>query len=70
MKYRLGRNRRGLLCRIVEDVEIPMQTDKMSAMGHNVKTTRPAIIARFCNEQMAREFLEAWELVHGEKQND
>ena len=63
-KYRLAPNRRGLFCRIVEDVEIPMQVEKVAAMGHHVSNTRPAIIARFCNEQLAREFLEAWKTVH------
>jgi len=67
MKYHLAPNRRGKLCRIVEDVNVPMQVEKLRAMGHDVDTTRQAIIARFTNEQLAKEFLDAWYVVHPEE---
>ena len=70
MKYYLAKNRRGKLCRIVEDVQVPMQIEKLHAMGHDVDTTRQAIIARFTNEQLAREFLNAWYVVHNENKGE
>jgi len=66
MKYHLAPNRRGKLCRIVEDVNVPMQVEKLHAMGHDVNPIKQAIIARFANEELAKEFLDAWHIVHPE----
>ncbi len=58
----LAETRKGRLLKIVEDVALPSQSEKLSAMGYGNghPMTAPALIARFVNEQDAEMFLRAY----------
>lgn len=65
-KYYIAPNKRGRLIKIVEDVSILIQSDKLQAMGCNLQSlTKQALIARFVNEEMARKFMDAYNKVYG-----
>ncbi len=55
-------NKKGRRIKIVMDVEVPSQIEKLAEMG--IGTGKPimreALVARFVNEKMAEAFLHAW----------
>lgn len=67
-KYYIAPNKRGRLIKIVEDVRIPI-SNKMTKLGVISRDylIRPALIARFTNEKICREFLEAYKAMEQNK---
>ena len=59
--YYIAPNKKGRLVKIVMDVNVPT-SDKMGLLSNGGKPilVRQALIARFVNEELCREFLEAY----------
>ena len=70
-KYYIAPNKRGRMIKIVEDVKIPV-SDKLYQLGQRSeeKLTRQALVARFVNEQDCQRFLDAYNQVYGEGQDE
>lgn len=70
-KYYIAPNKRGRLIKIVEDVDIPIQKEKLNCMGHLInKITKQALIARFVNEDMTKKFMDAYNQVYGDDDDE
>ncbi|MCR5812984.1 MAG: hypothetical protein K6G15_00630 [Desulfovibrio sp.] len=61
-KYYIAPNKRGRLIKIVVDVQVPGQYDKLSVMGCSGQPiVKQALIARFVNAEDCARFLKAYE---------
>lgn len=68
--YRLAPSKSGRMIKIVEDVTVKTQIHKIAAFGEVARTTYPALIARFVNEDIAKKFLDAYNKVYLDKETD
>ena len=66
-KYYIAPTKRGRMLKIVEDVKVPV-SDKLMQLGQmeHDYIVRPALIARFVNEDDAQRFLDAYNQVYGD----
>lgn len=67
-KYYIAPNKRGRMIKIVQDVEIPGQWNKLSDMGIGAGKPKvaQALIARFVNESECAAFMQAYNIVNSQ----